>query len=311
MQKWKRKAWLHRLIARFPMRVTYPFSYFVQRRFGSLRRVNPTTQLSAGVKILDSIRQHGKEIEGKTFLEIGTGRRLNVPMALWLCGASRITTVDLNRYLRAELVFDDIAYLRRHRQEIFALFGDFAREPAFQKRFSHLLQCREDLDSLLEMLHVEYLAPANGVHLQIEPESIDYHVSRTVLEHVPPGVVERILSEGKRVLRRDGLLVHFVDFSDHFAHSDRSIPLIHFLRFSDREWSRLSGDLYMYHNRLRIDDFIELFRRVGLRVLSVDANVDPRSLRALRQGFLVDARFRSKSDETNATADAWIVAAPE
>lgn len=310
MQKWKRKAWVHRVIAKFPMRVTYPLSYFVQRRFGSLRHVNPTPQLSAGVKILDLIRKHGKELRGKTCLEIGTGRRLNVPIALWLGGASRITTVDLNPYLRAELVFDDLAYLRRNRQEILALFGDFSRERVFEERFSQLLQCREDFDSLLDMLHVEYLAPADGADLQIEPESIDYHVSRTVLEHVAPAVVEQILSEGKRVLRKDGLLIHFVDFSDHFAHSDRSIPLIHFLRFSDREWSRLSGDLYMYHNRLRVDDFVGLFRRVGLRVLFVDANVDPRSLRALRQGFSVDARFRAKSDDTNATADGWIVAAP-
>ena len=55
-------------------------------------------------------------LPGSTLLEVGTGRRLNVPLILWLLGAEKITSVDLNRYLRPELVAVDMDHYRNRRQ---------------------------------------------------------------------------------------------------------------------------------------------------------------------------------------------------
>ncbi|MGR3302934.1 MAG: hypothetical protein ACUZ8I_10590 [Candidatus Scalindua sp.] len=72
---------------------------------------------------MDLIREQNQVMESKTFLEVGTGRRMNLPIALWLGGASKIITVDLNPYLKAELIFRDLAYMRNNQQKVKKLFG--------------------------------------------------------------------------------------------------------------------------------------------------------------------------------------------
>src|SRR5574341_1571840 len=120
--KWKQKARIQNLIARLPSSLSYAAYYFIQRRFGGLRSDTPLSRLQAGIKIAQVIRQHGRDLRSSTVLEIGTGTQINLPLALWLAGASRSVTVDLHPYLKAELVFDDIVYIRRNRQEVETLF---------------------------------------------------------------------------------------------------------------------------------------------------------------------------------------------
>ena len=131
-----------------------------------------------------------------------------------------------------------------------------------------------------------------------------------MLEHIPPEVLSKILGEANRVLRDDGLFVHCIDFSDHFSHSDRSISAINFLQFGEDEWAKFAGNRYMYQNRLRIDDFNCLARNAGLEIISVEAEVDPTSVAVLEGGFPLNERFRGKSVDVNATANAWVVATP-
>ena len=255
------------------------------------------------------IHKQGHSTESKSFLEIGTDPRLNLPVALWLCGASEIWTVDLNPYLRPELVAEDIAYIMRHRQEIQALFQPYASASLFRERLARLEMAEGmRLDDLLDMMRIRYQAPGDAAHLDLPAQSLDYHVSFTVLEHIPPGVLQGTLLEGKRVLKRDGLFAHTVDLSDHFAHSDGSISAINFLQFSEEEWARYAGNRYMYHNRLRIDEYVDLLRAAGLKVLWLGSRTDARALEELGSGFVVDRRFEAKSAETNATVYMQVVA---
>jgi hypothetical protein len=100
-----------------------------------------------------------------------------------------------------------------------------------------------------------------------------------------------------------------VDLSDHFAHSDGSISAINFLQFSEEEWARYAGNRYMYHNRLRIDDYVDLFGAAELEVLWLGRRTDARALKELRSGFVVNKRFGAKSPETNATVYMQVIAA--
>jgi hypothetical protein len=103
--KWKRKSRIASLIAKLPSSLSYTTYYFFQRYFGGLGKYDPASRLATGIKVARYIHQQGQIIDDKTFLEIGTGPKLNLPLALWLLGASRIITVDLNPYLKAEPVF--------------------------------------------------------------------------------------------------------------------------------------------------------------------------------------------------------------
>jgi len=305
--KWKQKARIQNLVSILPSNLSYATYYLLQRKLGGLVDVNPTSRLVAGCEFARYVAQQGQSVDSKTFLEIGTGHQMNIPIALWLLGASRIVTVDLNPHLKAELVFEDIAYIKEHRQEIERLF-ERAQGLVFAERFRQLIKFKHTLQDLLTMTNIQYLAPADAARLDLEPQSVDYHISYATLEHIPPRSLECILQEGKRLLRQRGLFVHFIDFSDHFAHSDNSISAANFLQFSDKEWECWAGNRYMYHNRLRVDDFAHLFGRANLKIVAIDTDIDRQVLEELATGFPLDARFEGKSTETNATTSAWVVA---
>jgi SAM-dependent methyltransferase len=306
--KWKRKAKIQSLVAGLPSSLSYKVYYSIQRRFGALRNPNPVSRLSAGVTICDHIRGQNQAIKHKSFLEIGTGWRLNVPIALWLCGASKIITADLNPYLKPELILEDIAYITDNQQGVRRLFGVYSQEPLFHSRFKALLNAKLSMEHLLDMMNIQYLSPADARCLDLPPQSVDFHISQSVLEHIPPETIEHIFFEGKRILKKKGLFVHAIDLSDHFSHSDSSISVINFLQFSKSQWEYYAGNRFAYHNRLRVDDFATLFNRVGLKVLSLDIKIDKNALEELERGFPLDQDFRGKSEETNSTTSASIVA---
>ena len=98
-----------------------------------------------------------------------------------------------------------------------------------------------------------------------------------------------------------GLLLHNIDPSDHFSHEDQDIPAVNFLRFSDAEWDKWAGNPFMYHNRLRASEYLDLFKSAGVRILRSETAVDDRSLSALQRGFPVDPRFSGMTREDLAT----------
>jgi SAM-dependent methyltransferase len=225
-----------------------------------------------------------------------------------LGGASQIVTVDPNPYLKWELVLEDLAWIRNFPWEVKALFGGHARNPLFQQRFSRLLQTQARLEDLCRMMSVRYLSPADAAALPLPPETIDYHVSCRVLEHLPGETLSAVLQEGKRLLKTTGLFVHLVDFADHFAPTDPSISTINFLRFSEAEWQHYAGNKFMYQNRLRVSDLAGLFRQAGLATSLFEPEIDPRALEELKNDFPLNERFAALSPEQIATATAWIVA---
>ncbi len=298
------------LVGRLPARPGYALYYFIQRRFGPLRSTDPMSRLRAGVELIDHFRALNASADDRAFLEIGTGRRLNLPIALWLCGASNVTTVDLNPYLKPELIAEDLIWIKNNVDSVRSVFGAHAAEPRFQQRLQQLLDVEpHDAERLMTTTNIHALAPVDARRLTgIEPATFDYHVSHTVAEHIPPDVLRDIFREGSRVLKPGGLFVFLIDLSDHFSHYDPSISPINFLRFSERSWSRWAGNRFMYHNRLRLDELIGLLDEAGLEVVLCDPTVDEHAVEVLRSGMKLDARFRGKADELNATTAAFIAA---
>lgn len=262
--------------------------------------------------MVDLIRKHKQQLTGsETFLEVGTGWCLSLPMALWLCGAFRTITVDLNPYLKSELVLEEIEYIRNHQEMVTQLFGLHSQNAVFPERLDLLLQSGKDLDRLLSVMNVQYIAPANAAQLDLPGKSIDYHVSFMVLQHIRREALAGILLEGRRLIKANGLFIHYVVFNDLFSGFDHTISPVNFLQFSEKEWQSIAGNRYMYHNRLRVDELRGMFEEAGLAVLHLDAKIDSAGLCALKNRELsLDQRFRDKSLETNATANAWVIAAP-
>lgn len=302
---WRLKAAIQNAIAMLPGPLSQRVYYAMQRRFGGLRAISVEDKLRQGVEIAARAAANGQAVAGAAVLEVGTGRRLNLPISLWLQGAASVVSVDLNAYLRAELVHEDLRQIRDERDRVEALFGPALRP----ERLQALVALADDfqLDRLLATCAIRYAAPGDASALDLAEDSIDLHVSYEVLEHIPGPVLEAILREGNRVVRPGGLFVHRIDFSDHFAHADPGISAINFLKFSDAQFHRLAGNRFMYMNRLRLDDFVELYARSGHVLAEVLAAPDPDTLRLLEgHGLAVHDRFAGKSLQTLATLAAWI-----
>jgi SAM-dependent methyltransferase len=308
--KWKNKALIQNLVSKLPENFSYNVYYWMQRKFGALQSTNPINVLTSRVNTMQYIHRNGHTVEGKKFLEIGTGRGINLPIAWWLCGASEIVTVDVNPYLKEELVMSDLTYMRNHQNELKNLFSSIPHGSLFDKRFELLMNCKDGLQDLLSLTNIRYLAPADAGCLNFNPNSFDYHISYSVLQYIPPIDLQRILREAIRLTKEDGLIVHYIDLTDHFSHYDHSITYINFLQFSEEQWKRLAGNRYMYHSRLRIDDYMDMFKTLECKIVCSDTVVDERSLAAIHQGLPLDERFKNKDPKTNATVRAWIVACP-
>ena len=303
---WRQKALLQHLVAMLPRRLSYAAHYYLQRRSGGLRGVDERHRLQAGLDLIECIAASGRPAAGGTFLEVGTGDHINTPLVLWLAGAARITTVDLNPYLRGDLVISELAYVREHLDETRSLFRKTPGGALNEDRLAHLGRLALKFPSLLDELSTRYIAPADAARVPLPDGCIDFHISYAVLQHIPPQTLRGILLEARRLLKPGGLGIHWIDMSDHFSHGDHSISPVNFLQFSDREWRKLAGNRFMYQNRMRVDDYIMLLGEIGATVRCVDAHVNERALRALADGLRLDPQFAGKEMRTNATTNAWI-----
>ena len=308
---WKLKAAIHRSISLLPDRLGYSANFFLQRRFGRLASADPSLEhLQAGKRFADEIIASGRTLQGTTVLEIGTGWQLDLSIALWLCGAERVVTVDVNPYLESEVVLAHLAYLKSHGEIVRGMFGSFASTPLFRERYRALMRVPDTLQSLIGLTGISYRAPADTARLDLPDASVDYYISYNVDQYITRPLLEEVLREGKRVLKPGGLHLHAIDLTDWFAESDPSISRINFLRFSEQEWKKYAGNRFMYQNRLRVDDYTSLFGEMEYDIHRLEVTRDNRAIDVLKSGFPLDKEFKEKSIETNATSSAWIVASP-
>jgi hypothetical protein len=177
---WKVKAMIQNALSLLPSGASYASHYWVQRHFGGLRETRPVDRLSAAVEIWKRILNQGMNPSGRVFLEIGTGRVTVVPLGFWLMGAEKTITLDLNPYLKDELIRENLRYIAENQAAIEALFGSLLD----RKRFELLLAlCKRDdfsTPSFLETCRIEYLAPGDATHTGLPDGSVEAAVGAII-----------------------------------------------------------------------------------------------------------------------------------
>jgi SAM-dependent methyltransferase len=293
---WKTKSLVQRACAAIPV-FHEPVYYGIQRAFGRLRRKSdPTWLLKEAVRLAGCLSDAGMPVPGARVMEVGTGRGLDMPLGLFLCGAESIKTYDLHRYLKPHRVLDSVAAIRADRDKFAALFQPVTGRAALDVRLDALCSAR-GFDAILKAARIEYMAPADAANTGLPPRSIDIQISYTVFEHIPGDIIVAILKEANRILTPNGVALHHIDPSDHFAHDDPSISFVNFLRFSAQEWEKYGANQFAYHNRLRSVDYEDLYRQAGHRVEQWRVQQDPRSLKELANGFPLHPDYRGLSPE--------------
>lgn len=305
---WRLKASVQNAVSLLPSSASYSVYYWIQRRFGNLRRADPTSRMRAALLTWRKVQDRGADPVDKVFFEVGTGRVAIVPIAYWLLGARRTISMDLNAYLKDELVLAAVQYLGRNRSHFLDMFGTSMFHDRFEMLVGAARRKSASAASILDLCCITYVAPGDAADTALSAASVDYHTSYTVFEHVPPNILHAILTEGRRIVRPGGLFIHRIDYTDHFAHSDGNISPINFLQYSDAQWDRIAGNRYMYMNRLRHDDYVKLFESAGHEILVTETDSDASLMQLLQTRSLhLDSRFRDKAEHLLATTASWIV----
>ncbi len=304
---YRAKSFLQNAIDPLPSPLAYEVYYKVQRAMGGLKTINPSSKLAAGRKVLEIAAKAGFAIKGKRVVEIGSGRSPILPLSLWLHGANRIVTSDLNPYFKEEVWMQEIRWLTDQKASIEELFPDINRE-----RLRHVttVSSFKKIGASLAELHnmgIDYLAPADARALPYDNDYFDAHISHNTLEHIPQNSIKEIFKEAKRVVTNNGIMIHNIDYSDHFSHSDKSISAINFLRFSKEDFQRLAGNRFMYMNRLRDDDFRQIWHELEMQPFTEDKIISEEVLKTLstRKGNFIHQDFSKKTLQDLATLESW------
>ncbi len=248
-----------------------PLYHRAQRRGGRLRAFHPSARSEYAAKLVIDTRDF-VPLAGASLIEIGTGWVPVVPLLLHLMGAARCLTFDLNRHLQPELTLSIVPLLAE-------CFPDLVRrtgmDPAPWHDRLELLRGASTFEALLERAGIEYRAPGDASQTGLPAASADIVYSNLVLEHVTPAALGAIHREAARVLRPTGVAWHNVDFSDHYAATNKQLLPINFLRYSDRFWNLLGQNDILYQNRWRRSHHVAEFEAAGLSVArAVDHRVD-------------------------------------
>ncbi|MCL2131049.1 MAG: hypothetical protein FWH36_01135 [Lentimicrobiaceae bacterium] len=296
---WKTKAFIQNFVAYLPQKISYEAYFQMQRYFGGFKKpFNPLNKFEKSVDVLKKILNYGYTIDGKIFLEVGTGHAPIFPIAFWLCGAEKTVTIDLNPYIRNELIMDMLFFVKTESLKIETVFGNLLNQERFNLLLDYSRRNKIDKNNFLKLCRIEYIAPGDAAKTNLPKNSINYHISNTVYEHIPLNIVHNILEEGNRIISKEGLFINNIDYSDHFAHMDKNIPAINFLQFDDKTWEKYAGNRYMYMNRARHDDFVELFTNVGHDFLEIKPCKNEEVLNILENNKItLDNKFRNKSNE--------------
>lgn len=231
-------------------RVHLSDEYFFDRLEHAIAHLNAFAQIKGGVP-------------HRTF-ELGTGWYPVVPVAMYLAGVEHVTTVDISKLANRERVLTTLrSFVEAHAAN--RLSGLTVLPERMQRVEQLLRQAPDSLDVLLSELGISYVI-TDARRTSFSAGTFDFIHSNNVFEHIPADVLRGLLQEFERIRTADGLMSHFIDMSDHFAHLDTSITIYNFLRFSERAWRLIDNDIQP-QNRMRLPQYHELYRQLGINVL--------------------------------------------
>ena len=188
---------------------------------------------------------------------------------------------------------NSLFHIVKNRHLIEFLYSNKKKSIILDERLDLLSEYWSTPRQFIKMANIQYLAPVNAANTNLLDNSIDYHISTNTLEHIPYEVIRNIFIEAKIILKDKGIAIHFIDLSDHFQHQDISISRINFLRFSDNEWSYIAGNQFAYCNRLRVNDYLNLFNELKFDIVHIEKIIDENSMNKIQDSFKVNENFNS------------------
>jgi SAM-dependent methyltransferase len=267
MKKWIFKAVIQKGISFLPY--NYKINYLFQKHvtkgvvlsddyfFDKLIHVKKHVEFYAKLK---------NNARPNTCFELGTGWYPVIPVALFLYGAAEIVTTDITPLSNKEKFIQTIEKFldlkQQNKLEFAYLFADDRKVAVLEQIVKE--QASLSFEEIQQKLHINYIKQ-DARKLAFADGYFDFIVSNNVFEHIYPHLLVDILKEFNRVWADGGVMSHFIDMSDHFAHLDKSINIYNFLQFTDKQWELIDNSVQP-QNRMRIDEYIDLYDKLAISV---------------------------------------------
>jgi hypothetical protein len=239
---WKLKSFIFSVIVFFDAhRILYFLQKYVTKR--------STVGILYALPIWQTHKKYLKKYGAtKTLFEFGAGK--NLAQNLYLSDlVEKQIVVDLNPMIDLALV----EIVRHQISKLVDLKSDIKIE-TLQK---------------LGAYGIEYRAPYDAAKIDFNEKSIDACVSTNTLEHIPEESILPIFLRLYKTLKDNGIVSAKIDYSDHYAHTDKTISLLNYLKFDQNGWRKYNHNCH-FQNRLRHYDYVKIFKRCGFVVIEED-----------------------------------------
>lgn len=214
----------------------------------------------------DFIQKYSSNKMDLLIVELGTGWYPIIPMIFYLTNSGHVISIDIQDWLT-----------RMNQHTTIQKLFEWKRTGRLQNYFKDIDEDKWQI--LLKILHQPSMYSKNDVNeiiglkcliqdardLNLKDNSVDFICSNNTLEHIYEEDLQAIFKEFIRILKPDGVMSHFIDLSDHFAHFDPSITIYNFLKYSKRRW-RLIDNKIQPQNRLRYPDYKSLYEKLGISI---------------------------------------------
>lgn len=266
MKKWYLKAIVQKVISFLPFRnrINFFFQKYVTKGV-DLREEHFFNKFGHLLDHLEHYTQMtGKaNLRGISCLELGTGWYPIIPIGYFLKGADRVYSVDISSHLTTPTLLRCLTEIDRHQDRFLAGLGQIDQE-----RWQTLQELRQnasptdDLMSLCQQLNFTPMVQ-DARTLDLPDPRIALISSNNTYEHIYPQVLGGIIQQLWKLTAPRGVMSHFIDLSDHFAHMDSSIDIYNFLRFTEGQWARIDNAIQP-QNRWRMPQYRRLYDKLGI-----------------------------------------------
>ena len=263
---WKTKATVFKFLNFFKL---YKTLFFIQKKITKRSKVN----FNEIVFYWDYHYKYLKENNSKSLLEIGAGKSLaqNIYLSYKFNQKIEQTLIDVSKML-------DLDLFNKANEQISKIIG------------INKLPFAKSIDDLKKNYNIKYFAPMNLKQLSENNLKFDASISSTTLEHLPEEELKENFILLRKIIKKKGIISSLIDYSDHYSHTDKNINNLNFLKFSSKEWKRYNTPM-LFQNRLRHQDYRELFKTCGYKVSEIKGDLGERS-------EYISKEFDSKNEET-------------
>lgn len=207
------------------------------------------------------------EIKDKIILELGPGNSYINAYNFLLKGAKKVILVD--KFPRN--------FNSKKQKQFFNQELDFIKEKYNKKNLFFVKN--ENLDS-------KYIEIIKGELSNIDSkQKVDLIFSISVLEHIKD--INSNIKSMYNILRSGGFMYHKIDLRDHYNFNS---PFL-FYKYSERTWNKyLTREGLSYTNRVRYDEFLDLFKRDKFKVKYIN------SIKYIGKESLFSNEFKNRLD---------------